>query len=421
LATAAASDQDPVQEPLADPNPTVSGQPSQDAGGATVPAPPTVIAAAPSPPPAPAATQANPPANPVPAPSSAITAAAATATAAAVPTDAASAQANTAPLAVHAGRVSSAHGQAGPKAASTGTAKIRSASSTDSRHADTGGLTPSDEGDGTEPHTLQAVTSGSSAIASSPPVDVRGSAAAAADASQVTPLVVNPQSPDATPDNQAPVSAAVQGVHAAGGASGAAASSASTQDFANLVGVAADKHAVAKADAAGGGVDAGGALQSLSQTSTASAPDAPAAAPTFKVGPGVDSAEFGQGVANQVSMMVDSNITSAKLQVSPPALGPIEVRIALQGDHASVQFTSHSAVTREALADSTPKLRDMLSSQGFGQVSVDISHRSFQERPSNAQAYEWGGKSDAMQPAPTAASASLPVSRVSRSAVDAYA
>ena len=119
-----------------------------------------------------------------------------------------------------------------------------------------------------------------------------------------------------------------------------------------------------------------GAAQLLtSNTSTDSAP-----MPTFKVAAGVDTAQFGQGVADRVSLMMDGNLSSAKLQVNPPALGPIEVRIALQGGHAQVSFSSHSAVTRDALESSSSKLREMLGSQGFSQVSVDISQRSFQER-----------------------------------------
>jgi flagellar hook-length control protein FliK len=109
---------------------------------------------------------------------------------------------------------------------------------------------------------------------------------------------------------------------------------------------------------------------------------------TLKVSAGVDTAEFGQGVADRVSLMMDGNLTSARLQVNPPALGPIEVRIALQAGHAQVWFTSHSAVTRDALESSSPKLREMLGAQGFGQVSVDISQRSFQERSPQSHGYE---------------------------------
>ena len=112
-------------------------------------------------------------------------------------------------------------------------------------------------------------------------------------------------------------------------------------------------------------------------------------APTLKVTAGVDTPEFGQGLADRVSWMVGNNLNGAKLQVNPPQLGPIEVRIAVQGDHAQIWMTSHSAVTRDALESSSPKLREMLGAQGFGQVSVDISQRSFQERPSQAQSYDW--------------------------------
>jgi flagellar hook-length control protein FliK len=142
-------------------------------------------------------------------------------------------------------------------------------------------------------------------------------------------------------------------------------------------------------------------------------------APTFKVAAGVDTAGFGQGVADKVSVMVDSNLTSAKLQVNPPALGPIEVRIALQGGHAQVWLSSHSAVTRDALESSSPKLREMLGSQGFSQVSVDISQRSFQERSPPSQAYEAAPsiRGDAAVLAPASAS----ISRSAIGLLDAYA
>ena len=110
--------------------------------------------------------------------------------------------------------------------------------------------------------------------------------------------------------------------------------------------------------------------------------------PAFKVSASVDSAEFGQGVANHVGIMMDGNLSSAKLQVNPPALGPIEVRIALQAGHAQVWLTSHSAITRDALESSAPKLREMLGAQGFAEVSVDISQRSFQERSPQPRGYE---------------------------------
>jgi flagellar hook-length control protein FliK len=145
------------------------------------------------------------------------------------------------------------------------------------------------------------------------------------------------------------------------------------------------------------------------------------ASPTLKVTAAVESPAFAQGLAERVSWMAGNNLNGARLQVNPAQLGPIEVRIAVQGDHAQVWLTSHSAVTRDALESSSPKLREMLGAQGFGQVSVDISQRSFQERPAYAQPYDWSsaGNGGSAAAAVQATASSSP--RASRSAVDAYA
>jgi flagellar hook-length control protein FliK len=155
------------------------------------------------------------------------------------------------------------------------------------------------------------------------------------------------------------------------------------------------------------------------QILTSNSPTDSAPMPTFKVAAGVDTAQFGQGVADHVSLMMDGNLTSAKLQVNPPALGPIEVRIALQGGHAQVSFSSHSAVTRDALESSSEKLREMLGSQGFSSVSVDVSQRSFQERSPPSQAYESAPSINAG--ASVQAQAPMSMSRSASGLLDAYA
>lgn len=156
----------------------------------------------------------------------------------------------------------------------------------------------------------------------------------------------------------------------------------------------------------------------LAGSSSASADTAPV--PTLNVAAPVDSGDFGQGVADRVSLMVDNNLTNARLQVNPPSLGPIEVRIALQDGRAQVWLTSHSAVTRDALESGSPQLREMLGAQGFSQVSVDISQRSFQERSAQSQTYDATpaaehGAISAQAPATRS------ISRAASGVVDAYA
>jgi flagellar hook-length control protein FliK len=147
-----------------------------------------------------------------------------------------------------------------------------------------------------------------------------------------------------------------------------------------------------------------------------------AAAPALEIQPGQGYGDFSQALSAHVSWLVGKNLNGAKLQVSPPDLGPIDVRIAVQGDHAQIWFSAHSAVTRAALESSSSGLRDLLGTQGFGQVSVDISQHSFHERAAYTQSYDWPATADlgpgASAP-PAAASASR--SRPAPGAIDAYA
>jgi flagellar hook-length control protein FliK len=208
------------------------------------------------------------------------------------------------------------------------------------------------------------------------------------------------------------------------GATLAAVTAATSASIAQLtaagVATGAEKHSHAGGSDSfqpGASNDGTAAAQLLSSANSSVSDSSPA--PTLKVSAGVDSAEFGQGVADGVGVMMDGNLSSAKMQVNPPALGPIEVRIALQAGHAQVWFTSHSAVTRDALESSAPKLREMLGAQGFGQVSVDISQRSFQDRSPQRRGYE--AVTATSTDAPTPVDTRSAVSRAASGLLDAYA
>jgi flagellar hook-length control protein FliK len=245
-------------------------------------------------------------------------------------------------------------------------------------------------------------------------------AAAAQDTS--APLTGSPSSDDMAAGAAAAAASVAAMAHVAAASTSAAATAATAASIAQALSAsagAADKRSRSNgpdSTLCGASNDGSvGAAQLLSSnTSTDSAP-----MPTFKIAAGVDTAQFGQGVADRVSLMMDSNLTNAKLQVNPPALGPIEVRIALQGGHAQVWLSSHSALTRDALESSSEKLREMLGSQGFSQVSVDISQRSFQERSPQSQAYETAPSIGA--DSPVLAQTPVSISRSASGLLDAYA
>jgi flagellar hook-length control protein FliK len=86
-------------------------------------------------------------------------------------------------------------------------------------------------------------------------------------------------------------------------------------------------------------------------------------------------------------------------------------------------MSTHSAVTREALESSIPKLKEMLGSQGFTQVSVDISQRSFQDRSAFSQPYTraQGGAAASSAAAAAVTAASSAGVRAPTGVLDAYA
>jgi flagellar hook-length control protein FliK len=184
---------------------------------------------------------------------------------------------------------------------------------------------------------------------------------------------------------------------------------------------ASDKHAPGGFESSLLSGSLGGAAGALQSAVNPAALTDAAATPALKVAAGVDTPEFGQGLAERVSFMVESNLNGAKLQVNPPQLGPIEVRIALQGAHAQIWLTSHSAVTRDALESSSPKLREMLGAQGFGQVTVDISHRSFQERSPQPPSYDWTPSTSGSPPVAAVQATERVLPPTPSGAIDAYA
>ena len=218
-------------------------------------------------------------------------------------------------------------------------------------------------------------------------------------------------------------------VAAAASVSHAAANAISAEAATTLLQAATEKHAHAADSAAtsttastDGTSSAAAQLNAGSASAVIGASDvAPTA--TLQVHANVESAGFAQGLSEKVSWMVGNGINSAKLQVNPPQLGPIELSISVNGDHAQVSMVTHSAVARDALESSSPALKDLLGSQGFGQVSVDISQRSFQERSAyTPPSYDRASSSSAKSSTTSAVTSNTAASpRISTSVLDAYA
>ncbi len=74
---------------------------------------------------------------------------------------------------------------------------------------------------------------------------------------------------------------------------------------------------------------------------------------------------WAEEVGARLTMLGTRGEQSASLRLSPEHLGPLEVRITIQDDKASVWFGAAHAQTREAIEQALPRLREMLHSQGL--------------------------------------------------------
>ncbi len=136
----------------------------------------------------------------------------------------------------------------------------------------------------------------------------------------------------------------------------------------------------------------------------------------------VGSNEFAPVLGSQLSVMVRDGIDHAQLKLNPAAMGPIEVRISLDGTQAQVDFSAAHAATRQALQDAVPALASALRENGLtltgGGVFEQAREQRGDARQDSPRAPAGGGRT-----ALDSAAAPLPASRAprARGVVDLYA
>jgi len=111
-------------------------------------------------------------------------------------------------------------------------------------------------------------------------------------------------------------------------------------------------------------------------TQTASATPVRADGPVLQLNTPVAQPEWADGIGERVVWLTQNDLNNAQIRLNPAHLGPIDVQVNVTDDRASVSLVAQHATTREALESAAPRLREMLSAQGFTNVNVDISNQS---------------------------------------------
>lgn len=104
--------------------------------------------------------------------------------------------------------------------------------------------------------------------------------------------------------------------------------------------------------------------------SAAPAADAPAPATTAayaeaRLSPHPGSPQFAPALGQQIQVFVREGIQHARLHLNPEDMGPISVRISVDGDAAKIMLTAEMATTRQTLEQAMPVLASSLREEGL--------------------------------------------------------
>ncbi len=114
---------------------------------------------------------------------------------------------------------------------------------------------------------------------------------------------------------------------------------------------------------------------------------APASQPTqVTVATPMNQPQWSDDFSQKVTWLATQRMQSAELRLNPAQLGPLEVSLKLNGDQATMQFTSAHAGVREAIEQSIPRLRDMLADSGISLGSATVSDQAQKEQQRQGQA-----------------------------------
>ncbi|CAD1791539.1 flagellar protein [Xanthomonas arboricola pv. juglandis] len=99
------------------------------------------------------------------------------------------------------------------------------------------------------------------------------------------------------------------------------------------------------------------------------------ASPTPTPTPDMGSDSFDDAIGARMSWLADQKIGHAHIKVTPNEMGPVEVRLHLDGDKVNASFSSANADVRQALEQSLPRLREMLGQNGFQLGQADVGQQ----------------------------------------------
>jgi flagellar hook-length control protein FliK len=119
-------------------------------------------------------------------------------------------------------------------------------------------------------------------------------------------------------------------------------------------------------------------------------PQMPPAQATLPMPP--QAPTFAPALGHQIDVWMKGGVQHAEVQLTPQDLGPIRVRIEMDGVHARVEMAADVPSTRDALQQALPQLSDQLGQVGLSLAGGGVSDQSASQSQAQAFAMDGGGQ-----------------------------
>jgi flagellar hook-length control protein FliK len=109
---------------------------------------------------------------------------------------------------------------------------------------------------------------------------------------------------------------------------------------------------------------------------------------SLPIQPGLQNPAWTQVMSSRVVWMAKEGLQQAQLRMNPANLGPVEVKLHVQNDQASVTFLAQHSATRDALEQALPRLRESFAENGMELTNAQVGEQQQQHREQSEQANE---------------------------------
>jgi flagellar hook-length control protein FliK len=108
----------------------------------------------------------------------------------------------------------------------------------------------------------------------------------------------------------------------------------------------------------------------------------------------VQQGDWGDKMAGKISWLANQRISFAEIHINPPDMGPVEVRVSVQNDQASVTLHAQNSSVRDLLELNGNRLRDMLQENGLDLAKMDVSDQTSRQQQQMADGESGQGGRD---------------------------